>query len=355
MKLTVESSAIRPVLARACKVTPRRSPSPVLQCVMLHADKGDGTLAVRAASGEIYSYDDVPAVVTQPGSVLVDAALLASALKHIDGTIEMSVRVHSLVIVGGGMHYALPFVHHPSSFPTAGEVKGESVAINGDELRAAIKACEPTISKETSRYAINGALLVLGREAALVSTDGRALTIHKLGGAGKGNHQAVLPANALAMLADTDAEEIALTLGPTLARFEAAGWCITTALVEGTFPPYKDIIPKDDAMTVRVELPADGAASAIRAVAAVCSEERRGVRVNVNGTVTLTGGGGDCTATATVDAKSGGEGAITLNPDYFAGLADGAVMRFGLPTKPITLERGPALRVVMPINEGGGA
>src|SRR5690606_12139044 len=56
---------------------------------------------------------------------------------------------------------------------------------------------------------------------------------------------------------------------------------LTSNLVEGTFPPYEEVIPKDQ--DKRVAFDRDVLASAVRRAALLTNEESRGVRLKFSG------------------------------------------------------------------------
>jgi len=104
------------------------------------------------------------------------------------------------------------------------------------------------------------------------------LTTDKLS---KDGAKAIVPAKALQLvdkLIDDPEELVGVQLRENQVIFHTADATLTSNLVEGQFPPYEDVIPKDTdkAMTAAT---ADFL-SAIRRAALLTNEESKGVRLN---------------------------------------------------------------------------
>jgi len=146
-------------------------------------------------------------------------------------------------------------------------------------------------ARENSRYAINGVLFKRdGKKIEFVATDGRRLALAKdsISEAGdEGPVSCIIPTKALSMLgklaedpdepiniAITD-NQIVFAFGPLDDRSRAV---LSTNLVEGTFPPYEDVVPKDH--DIKVVFDRDVLASAVRRAALLTNDESRGVRLS---------------------------------------------------------------------------
>ena len=137
---------------------------------------------------------------------------------------------------------------------------------------------------ESSRYALGGVLLEMeGETIVAVGTDGRRLA--KMEGAmsivGKPNAggQTIVPSRSMQlidrMLPD-DETKIKIAAETNDLTLEEPGGVFYTRLVEGRFPPWRDVIPKRE-QTNRIDIPAGPLHSAIRQAAIVASDESRGI------------------------------------------------------------------------------
>jgi DNA polymerase-3 subunit beta len=151
-------------------------------------------------------------------------------------------------------------------------------------------------ARENTRYALNGVLWeVEGTNLTLVATDGRRLSLVK--GKCKGGPEkvvsAIVPSKAmqliekqLANLNDSQAVvRVALGEKDVLVESPQADgnrWTIYSRLVDGHFPKYEDVIPKD--CDKRATLSTQDFHAAVRKAALLTNEESRGIHLKFNET-----------------------------------------------------------------------
>ncbi|HZW06725.1 MAG TPA: DNA polymerase III subunit beta, partial [Phycisphaerales bacterium] len=150
-------------------------------------------------------------------------------------------------------------------------------------------------ARETSRYAINGVLFKRdGKKLEMVATDGRRLALCraslKAAGEGAGVTSAIIPTKALGLLTRVahDPEgnvRIAVTDNKAFFAFEdgegkekSPRAVVSTTLVEGAFPPYEDVIPKDQ--DKKITSAREDLVRAVRQAEILTNEESRGVRMS---------------------------------------------------------------------------
>jgi DNA polymerase-3 subunit beta len=147
-------------------------------------------------------------------------------------------------------------------FPRVGESPAHSVTIDAADFALALRQVVPAASSDDARPILTGVLLAAEEDGLrLVATDSYRLALRDLPGASiLAEGQAVLvPSRALSELArllDPGATVI-LHLGDRDASFEVgaagegasagegkAAVRLTTRLIEGEFPPYRNLIPQ---------------------------------------------------------------------------------------------------------------
>jgi DNA polymerase-3 subunit beta len=166
-------------------------------------------------------------------------------------------------------------------------------------LEAIITRTVFATARENSRYAINGVLLKRdGKRLEMVATDGRRLALCRTQlAAGEKDAKAVsciIPTKALSMLqkivkSPDETVQIAITdnqiffsvLGAGEKDGSAGRATLSSNLVEGSFPPYEDVVPKDH--DKRIVFDRDVLSSAVRRAALLTNEESRGVRMAFKG------------------------------------------------------------------------
>ncbi|MBX3365163.1 MAG: DNA polymerase III subunit beta [Phycisphaeraceae bacterium] len=303
MKVICDRGALLDAVNQVSSVVNSRSPKPQLACVKLVAlkDGSVGRLTLTATDGEIslrLALDRVE--VAQPGEALVPADKLRAIVsaQESDPTLTIEADNDACSIRGNDAKFKI-LGYPPAEFPpvpTFAEVsKGAKTVFThpAGSLSMLITRTLFAAARENSRYAINGVLLKRdGKRLEMVATDGRRLAISRanLVGAEKDAHAAscIVPAKALSSLLRLvgDGDEsvrIALTDAQVVFNFGADGdedgrACLSSNLVEGAFPPYEDVIPKEQDKFV--EFDRDVMASAVRRAALLTNEESRGVRLS---------------------------------------------------------------------------
>jgi len=288
-----------------------RTPRPQLTCVKLTASKqgGAGDLTLCATDAEIALRLSLSKVdVQQPGEALIPADKLRQIIsaEENEPTLTLETDGDAVHIRGTNAHFKV-FGYAPAEFPpipdfadvvagTGGQPKAKAVMTHpAGSLAQLVARTLFATARETSRYAINGVLFKRdGKRLELVATDGRRLALARANLTG-GEKDAkavtcIVPSKALSMLQKLIQEhdepvQIAITDNQIFVAFGTAGSpgraTMVSNLVDGTFPPYEDVIPKDQ--DKKVTFDRDVVSSAVRKAALLTNEESRGVRMTFRG------------------------------------------------------------------------
>ena len=219
-------------------------------------------------------------------------------------------------------------------------------------------------ARENSRYAINGVLVERqGNKLAVVATDGHRLALAK--GSCKATNDetrsAIVPTKALNLLLRLfdDAEQtVHVKAEDNQILFKTDDAVLVSNLVEGNFPPYADVIPKDG--DKKASLATDLFISAVRRAALLTNEESKGVRMAFDAEgLTLSSRApemGEAEIHVPMPEYTGDAVEIGFNPAYLLDalkVIDESQVHLELkgPNKPGVLRTGPNfLYVVMPVN-----
>ncbi len=312
MKVTCDRGALLEAINLASSVVATRSPRPQLTCIKLTAErKGKaGTLTLAATDGEISIRLSVAQVDVQtPGEALLPADKLRQIVSAEDNEPTLSLEMDENLVChirGNDAHFKLigqPAGEFPpiTEFRTAVAGSGgrpPAKAVFTHDARSLGELISRTLfatARETSRYAINGVLMVReGKRLQMVATDGRRLALSRatLSGGEKdaSSVRCIVPSKGLSTLqkllgGSDETVQIAVTdnqvyfnVGAPDAKDHADGRAVLSSnLVEGAFPPYEDVIPKDQDKTIVVDR--DALTSAVHRAALLTNEESRGVRM----------------------------------------------------------------------------
>jgi DNA polymerase-3 subunit beta len=321
MKVVCDRGALLDGVNLVAAVVPSRTPTPQLSCIKLVATKngGVGELTLTGADGEtslVVSLANVD--VLEPGQALVPADKLRGIVSAEEGEPTLALETSSggsggaggagdtLHIRGQNAHFRV--LGYPASeYPpvpdfakivagTEPEAPRTTFSQTSGALLSLVARTAFATARETSRYAINGVLLKRdGKKLEMVATDGRRLAVARatLSGAEKGSAavSCIIPGKALNILQKLAADDeeqvrVAVTENRIFFAFEPAAQgkkpvapraVLSSTLVEGAFPPYEDVIPKDQNRTVRAGR--DELSLAVRKASVLTNEESRGVRM----------------------------------------------------------------------------
>ncbi len=387
MKVICERAALLEAVNQVSGVVASRSPRPQLTCIKLSASKskeGDeltlsGTDAEIALSVRIGRVD-----VVEEGSSLVPADKLRQIVSAEDNeaTLTIETSADTTHIKGEDAHFTL-HGFDAKDFPVIADYKtlaeGSAAvspaktmySIDAGILDSLISRTLFAAARENSRYAINGVLMVRdGKKLEMVATDGRRLAKSAVTIATSGDPaQCIIPSKALSMLQKLTADEnepvhIAITDNQAVFAFgdepTDSRAVLTTNLVEGTFPPYEDVIPRD--LDIKVTFNRDTLASAVKRAALLTNEESRGVRMAFTGgdkSLMLSSRApemGEATINVDLAGYDGNDIEIGFNPAFITDalkvINDPEIMiELKAPNKPGLFKAGgDFLYVVMPVN-----
>lgn len=320
MKVIADRAALLEALNFVAAVVPQRTPNPALSCVKLSATRSAGvselTLAGTDAENSL-SLSLTQVDVSDPGVAVVNAQKIqqiVANIDHADPTVSLELEGDLCTIKGSNSRFKI--MSYPSAdFPPlpdfdaaqkAGGGPGSARAVFTLSAGALLRLISRTafaVARETSRYAINGVLLKRdGKKLEMVATDGRRLALCKgqtksgSGDVGTGASSCIVPSKALSFIQRLAGDpeslvRVALTDNRVFFGFLDAGdekkggasaggpprAVLSSALVEGAFPPYEDVIPKDQ--DKRVAAGTDDLARAVRQASVLTNEESRGVKL----------------------------------------------------------------------------
>jgi len=305
MKVICERAALLDAVNLVSGVVNHRSPRPQLACVKIDASP-DGELTLSGTDAEISIRLSLARVeIAEPGQALVPADKLRQIVSAEDNEPTLTIETDGDDLVhirGEDAHFRL-HAYAPNDFPpipefdaivqgAGGRAPAKTVfEHNAHQLAEAVQRTIFATARENSRYAINGVLLRReGKKLEFVATDGRRLALCRSTLAqGDKNAEAVsciIPSKALTLLLkliDDPEANVAIAIADNQAVFhlggegDQPGATLLSNLVEGAFPPYEDVIPKDQ--DIRVSFDRDVLASAVRRAALLTNEESRGVQM----------------------------------------------------------------------------
>lgn len=362
MKCQCDRSSLQEALSAAASVTPTRTPKPILQCVRLSVEKDGLTLtAYDQEVGLRYRVREVE--VSSPGETLVPCdRLMAIIRESTDETMALEIADGLLHIRGKDSHFQV-VGQNVREFPPVPDMEGKpDLLVKAGDLRDAVEKTLFAAAKESTRYAINGILWqAAGKELRLVATDGRRLAMSHapLAEPIEKDLEAIAPTKALSAFArlHVDADEVMevrITQNQIIMRCDRA--TISSVLVEGNFPKWEDVVPRDNDKSLMLET--GEFLSAVRRASLLSSVESKGIAMLLtDGMLKLSSRSaerGEAEVHVKVDYK-GEKLHIGFNPEFIVDALkvceEKTTFELKDPARPGLIRSGKAFQyVVMPVN-----
>jgi len=299
MRLTIERGALLKALNHVQSVVERRNTIPILSNVLLTAE--NGSLSLSATDLDIEMVDGAEADIERPGAITAPAHTLYEIVRKLpDGAqvrLDLSVDDPRLTLSAGRSRFSLP-VLPAGDFPVmASAALDVTFAIDKNELGRLIDRTKFAISTEETRYYLNGIYLHAVMEAGqpllrAVATDGHRLALAEQAlpdGAGA-MPGVIVPRKTvqeLRRLLDDANSEIEVSVSESKIRFASGRTTLTSKLIDGSFPDYARVIPRDNQR--HMALDNKDFAKAVDRVATISAERSRSVKMALDqGHITLT-------------------------------------------------------------------
>lgn len=366
MKVICNRGALLEALTVAGNVVATRTPKPALQCVKLAANANE--LTVSATDLEVaIRYRNNQVEVVEPGELLVPADKLRDIVREsVDDTLSIESDAEMAQVKGQDSLFRI-YTQPLDTFPPIPDYDGEAdFEVIGGQLKQLIGQTIFAAAKESTRYAFNGVLLnVKGKQLSLVSTDGRRLAeargeLVSSKRTDKDVLRAIIPVKALSLierLIDDPEETAAFQVRENQIIVHTPSAALTSTLIEGQFPPYEDVIPRD--ADKQMTASTTDFLSAIRRAALLTTEESKGVRLQFSkkGLVLSSQAPGAGEATVNFPCKyEGADLEIGFNPLFLVEalkVVHSEEISFELhaANRPGLLKGGPNFQyVIMPVN-----
>ncbi len=284
MKFVISREALIKPLQLVAGVVERRQTLPVLSNILLVAE-GD-QLSMTGTDLEVELVGrvtlDEPA---EAGSVTVPARKLMDICKSLPDSarIELTLTGQKMVIKAGRSRFTLSTLP-AAEFPNV-EDSPETLELSmlQHQLRHLIDKTGFSMAQQDVRYYLNGMLLEIAEgQLRSVSRDGHGLatSITEVEAQEGMQHQIIVPRKGileLARLLQNGDDPLRLVIGASHIRAHVGDFTFTSKLVDGKFPDYERVIPKNGdkiLLSDRMEL-----RQVLSRIAILSNEKYRGVRL----------------------------------------------------------------------------
>lgn len=257
MELTVTQENLSRALSAASRVASTKTQLPILSNILLRTD--GHRLMVASTNLEIASTLLIGAKIINQGAITVPAKLITEfvsnlpkttvTLKAVENKLHITTDNYSSII-NGAVADEFP------ELPTINDKKAVSYAIDTSALKQAVSQTILTASNDATRPVLTG-VYWHSHEGYLylAATDGYRLSEKRLVPT-KSDVQAIIPTTTLQevlRLVNEDSNEVEVLFDESQVRFRLNDAEITSRLIDGNFPDYRQLIPAESETGITIE------------------------------------------------------------------------------------------------------
>ncbi len=281
MKFSITRQNLHQGLSAVSASIPSKTTLPVLSNILFEA--GEDGVRMSGTDLDVGVRIQVPADVTQVGKLTAPGKKLREITRELaDEPVEIATRGDQIELRCGRSHFKLNGLP-ADDFPTLPQVPlDQGWSAQGSQLLSLIRHTSFAVSTEESRPVLNGVLWELrDGEMRMVATNGHRLAKMTISAdsSPETTTQLIVPPDALQHVQRLFGPEdtVRVSREGNHLGFVSNGTEVYTRLIEGTYPNYEQVIPKDnDKFAVVQRKPLE---SAVRRVAAVASDQTHRIRL----------------------------------------------------------------------------
>ncbi|WP_018953431.1 DNA polymerase III subunit beta [Thioalkalivibrio sulfidiphilus] len=283
MRFSIQREDLLKPLQQVIGAVERRQTMPILANVLIKADSG--SLSVTGTDLEVELVAEASEVNATPGEATVPARKLLDICRALPDEASLDVQAEGdrVVITSGRARFTLSSLP-AGDFPALDEISSsKELTLTERELRHLILRTSFAMANQDVRYYLNGLMLEVGQNVIrTVATDGHRLALCELNTTvdTASSQQVIIPRKGvqelLRLLEDSD-DPVRLQIGANHIRATLPRLRFTSKLIDGRFPDYDRVIPKDGDQVMKVER--EALRKALARASILSNEKYRGIRL----------------------------------------------------------------------------
>lgn len=258
MKIDISKGILLKGITAVQNAISTRSALPILSNILLETSKD--SLIIVGTDLDIGIVSKVPASITTPGSITVPAKRFMDIVKELpEASVAISVKKNNMAhITCENTQFKIMGIPK-DEFPKLPDIKDKDMVKIGQALfRSMLSATAFAMSRDETRYILNGVYIVIKKNLIrMVATDGRRLAlIEREVDLGKDiGKNLIVPAKTIQELIRNlkDDGDLQISFGENQVMFNLGDTTIISRLIEGEFPNYEQVIPKEAKDKVMVD------------------------------------------------------------------------------------------------------
>lgn len=313
-------------LNKVHSVVEKRNTLQILSNIYLQVQ--NEVLTIKATDLEVSIETSLPVKMLEAGKATVSAKNFFEIIKELP---EQEIQIHSkdnhwIGIQCGKSNFNIMGLT-PEDFPSLPAYTGKNSAkAKADVLRKMIDHSLYAVSTDETRYNLNGVYLEINesKKYRMVATDGHRLAMYEdflfEGNPDFINKGTIIPKKGIQeirKLLETEAATVDVSIEGNHLLLKSGNTFLSVRLIEGQFPDYKQVIPKNNLKFV--ELDKNAFFNSLKRVSLLANEKSKGIKLSLsNGKLEISSNNPDIgEATETIETTYSGDSLeIGFNAKY---------------------------------------
>ena len=258
MKLKTEKEPLAKAIQTFQNVISTKATLPILSNFLMETQKGK--IHMAATDLDVGISLSLPVEIAEEGSITIPAKRFFDIVRDLpEGQIDITVRKNNSISIETQKCFFKLMGLPKEEFPKLPKLhEKESITLNQQLLKNMLTLTHFAVSREETRYILNGVLFVAkGKSIKLVATDGRRLALIEkaLELPGDFKKEVIVPVKAIQELIRNlqDEDEVKIAFGENQISFQFDNMVLVSRLIEGQFPNYEQVIPKEGKDKIRID------------------------------------------------------------------------------------------------------
>lgn len=256
MKVTCNVEKLKNAVTLADRMTGKNMTLPILNAILLIAE--GNTIKIRSTNLNVGIELEIPANIEQEGSVVLKGDVVANVCNNISGTTDVVLTLeHDNLMMKAHKTNTIIKALPTDEFPTLPVVEGEHIEIKRAILEEGIRSVYFAAATTDIKPEIASIYLYCESETLyIVATDSFRLAEKKISIKGLPDISKILipykNINDVLRALEVCGETVRIAYTRNQIAFSGNGVYFTSRLIDGGFPPYQLIIPKEEMTSVVV-------------------------------------------------------------------------------------------------------
>ncbi len=372
MKAVMDRRELLKGMQRVQGVVEKRHTMPILSHILIEGEKDQ--IRIFATDLEIGIEGRYAARVVEPGKITFSARKLYDIIRELpDGEVSIeTIEGNWVVVRSQKAEFKMPGLPAEDFPVTPNPAREHQLSLDRAILLNLIRKTIFAAGENDARYILNGVLLQVaadgkGEQKTLrfVGTDGHRLAVAEEGLDGKGKDvaevSAIIPKKAILeikkLLEEEGEKEVTLAMSKSEMLFQRGTLLLTARQMEGVYPNYQQVIPKENEK--RVAVGKEELEGALRRVSILSREKTSAIKFDLSaGRIRLVSNNPEMgEAKEEVPAAYSGDGFVTgFNARYLLDVlsaleGEEAILQFKDPLSPCLIheEKQNYTCVIMPM------